>query len=113
MVFWWDCSGVIVLPKRPLTREYPKHPLEMFPAGFWPLGGSAGSPTWTEDKVGTSHRLTPHKICTAKSSVQCGKNLAENGLIRIDLLLSFSQHILNIPMGSQFFQTIGLLDTFN
>ena len=28
MVFWWDCSVVIVLPKRPLTREYPKHPLD-------------------------------------------------------------------------------------
>ena len=44
MVFWWDCSEVIFLTKRPLTREYPKHTLE-FPWVFaWK--SMQGSNSW-------------------------------------------------------------------
>jgi len=44
----------------------------MFPAGFWPLGGSAGSPAWIEDKVGTSHHTKfaqPNVLCNLEKSL--------------------------------------------
>lgn len=45
---------------------------QMFPAGFWPLGGSAGSPAWIEDKVGTSHHTKfaqPNVLCNLEKSL--------------------------------------------